>query len=217
MIFMHSLQASQDGIVFTAGELRQVISREWICTKFGINYKRILPHKRINMLRPSFCFNQGQSNNLKCQTVVAHRRKGEVFLAEFFYEKNFLVPRFNALSTLLTACLNQVTNRQEDNTSEKRFIKKQEIIKHENHKKFTETCDLTDSRATFFTRTMGSQSDVAITRLSLLGKSCKHSPSWQGISIFSKIGLHRPPHMVIIDHSQLFTIFHSTPAFNSPS
>ena len=124
MIFMHSLQASQDGIVFTAGELRQVISREWICTKFGINYKRILPHKRINMLRPSFCFNQGQSNNLKCQTVVAHRRKGEVFLAENFYEKNFLVPRFNALSTLLTACLNQVTNRQEDNTSEKRFIKK---------------------------------------------------------------------------------------------
>ena len=75
------------------------------------------------MLRPSFCFNQGQSNNLKCQTVVAHRRKGEVFLAENFYEKNFLVPRFNALSTLLTACLNQVTNRQEDNTSEKRFIK----------------------------------------------------------------------------------------------
>ena len=123
MIFMHSLQASQDGIVFTAGELRQVISREWICTKFGINYKRILPHKRINMLRPSFCFNQGQSNNLKCQTVVAHRRKGEVFLAENFYEKNFLVPRFNARSTLLTACLNQVTNRQEDNTSEKRFIK----------------------------------------------------------------------------------------------
>ena len=107
MIFMHSLQASQDGIVFTAGELRQVISREWICTKFGINYKRILPHKRINMLRPSFVSTKVNSNNLKCQTVVAHRRKGEVFLAENFYEKNFLVPRFNALSTLLTACFHQ--------------------------------------------------------------------------------------------------------------
>ena len=124
MIFMHSLQASQHGILFTAGELRQVFSGEWICTKFGINYKRILPHKRINMLRPSFVSTKVNSNNLKCQTVVAHRRKGEVFLAENFYEKNFLVPRFNALSTLLTACLNQVTNRQEDNTSEKRFIKK---------------------------------------------------------------------------------------------
>ena len=165
------------------------------------------------MLRPSFCFNQGQSNNLKCQTVVAHRRKGEVFLAENFYEKNFLVPRFNALSTLLTACLNQVTNRQEDNTSEKRFIKKQEIIEHEKPQEIHRDMQSDGQPRNFFTRTMGSQSDVAITRLSLLGKSCKHSPSWQGISIFSKIGLHRPPHMVIIDHSQLFTIFqlqHST-------
>ena len=59
MIFMHSLQASQHGILFTAGELRQVFSGEWICTKFGINYKDFATQEDQHA-EAKFCFNQGQ-------------------------------------------------------------------------------------------------------------------------------------------------------------
>ena len=44
--------------------------------------------------------------------------QGEVFLAEIVLLKKIPVTKFNALSTLLTACLTLVPSRQEDNTSE---------------------------------------------------------------------------------------------------
>ena len=140
-------------------------------------FRKVSLHRQEGKWETKLFVSTGSAGSTRTETfiqfqVIHWEALGEVFLAENFYEKNFLVPRFNALSTLLTASLNLDPNRQEDNTSEIRG--KTNKIKQA-QMRITETCGSSDSRSLFLSHSKGSQSDAAIALL----------PSWKNTYVVS--------------------------------